>query len=124
MTSLDERGRIFLKCHFFLFPNIYPLGKGGDFHLKKREPYSPSLDALYQVWLKWSCDSGKEDKNLKSLQTDVQKDGRTNNGRQVISKAQKCFIYKKKKCKINKFYRKSVKFTENNMQISFFLTIT
>ena len=79
MTSLDERGRIFFKMSF-LFPNISPLGKGGDFHLNKLEPYSPSLDALYQVWLKWSCDSGKEDKKFEKF-TDRCTEGRTDKQR-------------------------------------------
>ena len=53
-------------------------------------PIHPRILCAKFGW-NWPCGSGEEDENVKSLQTDRQMDGQTDDGRQVIRKAHLSF---------------------------------
>ena len=101
LSGSGEEDFLILSMFFRDFCNDLPLEKGGALHLNKLETPSPK-DALCLIGWNWSCGSGEEDENMKSLQTDGQTDKQTDDGRQVIRKAHLSFQLRWAKNVINK----------------------
>ena len=79
-----------LSIHFYYFLIICPFRRVGLFIWTNFNPLHHGIRCVKFDW-NWSSDSGEEDKNVKSLQTDGQTvrrtDRQTYDGRQVIRKA-------------------------------------
>ena len=76
MPNLVEVVNSFL---LHVFPNYLPFGKGMVLYLNKLESPHPGILCAKFVW-NWLTGSGEEDENVKSLQTDRQTNGRTDDG--------------------------------------------
>jgi hypothetical protein len=77
--------RRFLKIFsvFLLFCYYLPLERGNPLHLNKLESPLPK-DDLCQVWLKLAQRFWRRSRKCKSLQTDRQTDGQTDDGQTAI----------------------------------------
>ena len=88
--GFGEEDFLILSMYYSLFRNYFPWKRAGSFIWTNLNPLHPRMICAKVGW-NWPSGSGEEDENVKSLQTDRQTDGRTDDGQQVIRQAHLSF---------------------------------